>query len=150
MSEVMSLPPELPRESSFLRRLFLSFKTLLFLKDNAANPEKAWLLHTAMDDRTYESLASELKQNDPAMFTERLTVPAPELTLEKLGECRRLRGLHAARLLQPRESFSGSARPRHRADALRHDSTELRQTLGGRRQHHIGLAEREAREAVHV
>ena len=87
MAEVMSLPPELPRESSFLRRLFLSFKTLLFLKDNAANPEKAWLLHTAMDDRTYESLASELKQNDPAMFTERLTVPAPELTLEKLGEC---------------------------------------------------------------
>jgi ubiquinone biosynthesis protein COQ4 len=85
MSESMSLPLELPRESSTLRRLFIAIKTLAVLKDEAANPEKAWLLHTAMDDATYEALARRLRPEHARMFAERRTVPAPELTLEKLA-----------------------------------------------------------------
>lgn len=86
MTESMSLPSELPRESSFLRRLFISIQTLMVLKDEAANSRKAWLLHTAMDDVTYESLARELRTEHAQMFAERRTVPGPDLTLERLAE----------------------------------------------------------------
>ncbi|MFO0600193.1 MAG: Coq4 family protein [Myxococcaceae bacterium] len=82
-TQSMSLPPELPRESSFLRRLFISLKTLNVLKDEAANPGKAWLLHTAMDDRTYESLARQLRPAHEALFNAKPTVPG--MSLEQLS-----------------------------------------------------------------
>lgn len=80
----MTLPSELSRENSFLTRLFISLKALSVLKDEAANPRLAWVLHTAMDDRRYEALGRELRQSE-AKLGEYRTVPAPELTLEKLA-----------------------------------------------------------------
>lgn len=85
MAETMTLPAPLSRENSFLKRLFISLKTLAVLKDEAANPGLAWLLHTAMDDRRYEALGRELRSSNETLFTERRTVPAAELTLETLA-----------------------------------------------------------------
>lgn len=85
MAETMTLPSELSRENSWLKRLFISLKALAVLKDEAANPRLAWLLHTAMDDRRYEELGRELHHSNEKMFAERRTVPGPELTLEKLA-----------------------------------------------------------------
>lgn len=82
-SESMSSPPELPRDSSFLRRLFIALKTLNVLKDEAANPGKARLLHIAMDDRTYESLARKLRATNDEIFILKPTVPG--MTLEQLA-----------------------------------------------------------------
>ncbi|MFT3713944.1 MAG: Coq4 family protein [Archangium sp.] len=84
MTETMTLPPELPREASFLRRLFISLKALSVLKDEAANPGLAWLLHTAMDDGTYEQLATTLKAELAGDFASRPTVPGDK-TLEELA-----------------------------------------------------------------
>lgn len=81
----MTLPCEISKENSFLTRLFVSLKCLSVLKDEAANPRLAWLLHTAMDDRRYEALGRELRQSHATLFAEARTVPAPELTLEKLA-----------------------------------------------------------------
>jgi ubiquinone biosynthesis protein COQ4 len=84
-SETMTLPSELSPENSFFKRLFISLKCLSVLKDEAANPRLAWLLHCAMDDRRYEELGRELRQSDGKLFAQLQTVPAPELTLEKLA-----------------------------------------------------------------
>jgi ubiquinone biosynthesis protein COQ4 len=84
MRETMTLPPELPRDASFLRRLFLSLKALSVLKDEAADPGLAWLLHTAMDDGTYEQLAVKLRDDVAKDFATRPTVPGDK-TLEELA-----------------------------------------------------------------
>ncbi len=83
MAESMTLPEELPRATSFLQRLFVSFKTLLVLKNEAANPRLAWLLHTAMDDGRYEALGRELNATNAELFSAPRTVPEP--TLERLA-----------------------------------------------------------------
>lgn len=85
MAETMTLPAQLSRETSFVKRLFISLKALLVLKDEAANAGLAWLLHAAMDDRRYEQLSRELRDGNAKMFAERRTVPAQELSLEKLA-----------------------------------------------------------------
>jgi ubiquinone biosynthesis protein COQ4 len=87
MAETMTLPAPLSREDFFLKRLFISLKALAVLKDEAANPGLAWLLHVAMDQQRYEQLGRELRAagTNETMFAERRTVPAPELTLEVLA-----------------------------------------------------------------
>ncbi|MGV3619294.1 MAG: Coq4 family protein [Archangium sp.] len=86
MAETMTLPAPLKRNDWSISRLITALKCLSVLKDEAANPELAWKLHVAMDDRRYEALGVELAKSNPKLFEERRTVPTPELTLEKLAE----------------------------------------------------------------
>lgn len=86
MVETMTLPSPLKRNDGSLKRLITALQCLSVLKDEAANPELAWKLHVAMDDRRYEELGRELQSSNPELFEARRTVPAPELTLEKLAE----------------------------------------------------------------
>lgn len=85
MPLAMTLPPELPRDASQLQRFWLALKALSRLGNDAAHPGLAWLLHTALDDRTYEALAERLSAALASDFAGRPTVP--DRSLEELSAC---------------------------------------------------------------
>jgi ubiquinone biosynthesis protein COQ4 len=86
MNPVTSSPPTVPPNASMFTRLWIALDALRILKDDAANPYYARLLHISLDDSTYERLGREFRERPDwrRLLDERPTIPG-DVDLETLA-----------------------------------------------------------------
>jgi ubiquinone biosynthesis protein COQ4 len=78
----------LTRDASFFTRLMVGLRSLAVLKDDAANPYYARLLHLSFDREVYARLAARMRA-DPAwrrILEQRTTIPSDAWSFEALSE----------------------------------------------------------------
>lgn len=85
--QAKSMNPILAKDASTLARLFMGLRALAILRNDAANPYYAALLHTSFDYETYARLAHVLRQTPEGrrFLEEKRTIPGENVDIEALS-----------------------------------------------------------------